>query len=137
MFQLSVKSKYGLAAVIELAQKQEKGPIQIKAISCNRNIPQNYLEQVLVELKKGGLVRSFRGINGGYQLEKDPKTISVKDVLTILEGPCKLTGTNCDCPLLNQFWEKTEAKIDSYLSVSIADILNLKLVKNDNLSFNI
>ena len=91
MFQLSVKSKYGLAAVIELAQKQEKGPIQIKAISGNRNIPQNYLEQVLVELKKGGLVRSFRGINGGYKLQKDPKSISVKDVLTILEGPCKLT----------------------------------------------
>ena len=137
MFQLSVRSKYGLAAVLELAQNIENGPMQIRTISNKRDIPQNYLEHVLVDLKRGGIVKSFRGVKGGYQLNKDPKAISVKQVLTILEGPCKLTGNSCDCPLLDQFWGKTEAKIDSYLSTSINDILNLKLVKNDNLSFNI
>jgi Rrf2 family cysteine metabolism transcriptional repressor len=66
MFTISAKAAYGIYAMLELTKHYHIGSIQIKDIAEAQKIPQHYLEQLLVTLRKAGLVKSFRGTNGGY-----------------------------------------------------------------------
>ncbi len=83
---LSTKGKYGLRALIDLAQYSEDSPVSITSIARRQGISERYLEQLMSKLKKAGLVKSIRGANGGYVLAKEAKDISVGDVLRALEG---------------------------------------------------
>ena len=90
---LSTKGRYGLRALIDLAQYSEAEPIPISSISVRQGISERYLEQLMAKMKKAGLVKSIRGAGGGYVLAKDTKDISVGDVLRALEG--KLEPADC------------------------------------------
>ncbi|BEP28960.1 RrF2 family transcriptional regulator [Helicovermis profundi] len=90
---LSTKGRYGLRAMFELALNYEKGPISLHSISKRQDISLNYLEQLFSQLKKAGLVKSVRGKQGGYFIEKEPKEIFVGEILAILEG--ELAPTEC------------------------------------------
>ena len=90
---LSTKGKYGLRALIDLAQYSEDSPVSITSIARRQDISERYLEQLMSKLKKAGLVKSIRGANGGYVLAKEAKDISVGDVLRALEG--KLEPAEC------------------------------------------
>ncbi len=83
---LSTKGRYGLRALIDLAQYSEKTPVSITSISARQNLSERYLEQLMSMLKKAGLVRSVRGAGGGYVLAQPADRISVGDVLRALEG---------------------------------------------------
>ena len=83
---LSTKGRYGLRALIDLAQYSKDAPVSIMSISARQDISERYLEQLMSMLKKAGLVKSVRGSAGGYILAKDVKDISVGDVLRALEG---------------------------------------------------
>lgn len=83
---LSTKGRYGLRALIDLAQYSENEPVSITSISDRQGISERYLEQLMAMLKKNGLVKSVRGAGGGYVLAKDLHEISVGDVLRALEG---------------------------------------------------
>lgn len=90
---LSTKGRYGLRALIDLAQYSEAEPVSIGSIAERQNLSERYLEQLMSLLKKAGLIKSIRGAGGGYVLAKDPKEISVGDVLRALEG--KLEPVEC------------------------------------------
>lgn len=90
---LSTKGRYGLRALIDLAQYSSGGPVSTASISARQNISERYLEQLMSLLKKAGLVRSVRGAGGGYILAADTKDISAGDVLRALEG--SLEPVNC------------------------------------------
>ena len=92
MFTVSAKGVYGLLAVVELARGYRGASIQIRDIAQRRGIPQHYLEQILVVLKKAGYVESFRGAQGGYALASDPRELTVEEVLTTLEGPLQVVS---------------------------------------------
>lgn len=94
---LSTKGRYGLRALIDLAQSGEEGPVSITSISDRQNISERYLEQLMGMLKKSGLVKSVRGAGGGYMLAKDAADISVGDILRSLEGSLDPV----DCSALN------------------------------------
>ena len=81
---LSTKGRYGLRALIDLAQYSSEAPVSITSISARQDISERYLEQLMAMLKKAGLVSSIRG--GGYVLAKDMREISVGDILRALEG---------------------------------------------------
>lgn len=83
---LSTKGRYGLRAMIDLAQYSGDAPVSIISISERQDISERYLEQLVALLRKAGLVRSIRGAGGGYVLAKDMKEISVGDILRALEG---------------------------------------------------
>lgn len=83
---LSTKGRYGLRAIIDLARYSENEPVSIRSIAARQDISERYLEQIVSLLKKGGLVKSIRGVSGGYVLAKDMSEISVGDVLRALEG---------------------------------------------------
>ncbi|MCI5595693.1 MAG: Rrf2 family transcriptional regulator [Lachnospiraceae bacterium] len=90
---LSTKGRYGLRAMVDLADHGEIAPVSISAISARQDISVSYLEQLLAKLRKAGLVKSVRGAQGGYILERDAREISVGEILRVLEGD--LTPVNC------------------------------------------
>lgn len=83
---ISTKGKYGLRALIDLAQYSEQEAVSISSIALRQNISERYLEQLAAKLKKAGLVKSIRGAQGGYRLARPASEISVGDVLRALEG---------------------------------------------------
>lgn len=83
---LSTKGRYGLRAMLDLALNAQEDAVSIKSISERQDISENYLEQIIATLKKLDYVQSTRGPKGGYVLMKQPKEISVGDILRALEG---------------------------------------------------
>ena len=92
---LSTKGQYGLKAMISLGVYAKDNYITIKEIATNVGVSDNYLEQLIALLRKAGYVKSRRGAQGGYKLAKDPKDISVGQILRALEG--SLAPTSCSC----------------------------------------
>jgi Rrf2 family protein len=88
---LTHKSKYGLKALIVLAEEFAKGPVLISEISQREKIPRKFLELILLELKNQGLLGSKKGKGGGYFLARSPDSINVGDILRVLDGPLALT----------------------------------------------
>ena len=84
--QLSTKGRYGSRAMLDLALHYGKGPIMVREIASRQQLSGKYLEQILSELKKAGLVISFQGKKGGFQLARAPEDITLQDVLAVLEG---------------------------------------------------
>jgi Rrf2 family cysteine metabolism transcriptional repressor len=90
---LSRKGDYALRAMVYLSLNYNKRYIQINEISKEEKIPEKFLEQILLELKKAGFLQSKRGVGGGYSLIKDPKDINLAQVIRIIDGP--LAPLNC------------------------------------------
>ena len=83
---ITQKSKYALRATLELAVRFGHGPVSIGEIAKAQAIPARFLEAILAQLKRAGLVESRRGNEGGYVLARDPARISVGDVLRVVQG---------------------------------------------------
>ncbi len=90
---LSTKGRYGLRAMVDLAENSEEGPVSIQSIASRQELSEKYLEQLLGMLKKAGLVTSVRGHQGGYRIAGDMAAISAGDILRALEG--ELTPVDC------------------------------------------
>lgn len=134
---ISSKGMYGLAAMHELLQHDQTTPMQIREISANADIPQNYLEQLLSKLRKADLVKSIRGSKGGYMLANDPKDILVKDILIALEDDIKITDTKSSSPVLNLFFDETKSKISQIFDLSLSDLEEYQKKYNEYLHYNI
>lgn len=90
---LSTKGRYGVRAMMDLALNYGDIPISIKSISERQNISEYYLEQLFASLRKADLIKSIRGAQGGYLLNREPKDITVAEIIETLEGPVELS--NC------------------------------------------
>lgn len=134
---ISSKGMYGLAAMHELLQHDQETPMQIREISANADIPQNYLEQLLSKLRKAGLVKSIRGSRGGYMLATTPKDILVKDILIALEDDIKITDTKSSSPVLNLFFDEAKSKISQIFDLSLSDLEEYQKKYNEYLHYNI
>lgn len=85
---ISYKGDYALKAMLELSLRYDYGEaISINEIAASGDMPEKFLEQILLSLKNGGFVKSKRGVNGGFFLAKHPKDITVGDVIRFIEGP--------------------------------------------------
>ena len=84
---LSRKSKYGLKALLLLAQDAGHGPVLIAELASREGIPRKFLEAILLELKRHGVVQSRKGKGGGYFLRREPADITFGEVIRVLEGP--------------------------------------------------
>ncbi|WP_297791926.1 Rrf2 family transcriptional regulator [uncultured Eudoraea sp.] len=100
---LSKKTKYGLKALTYLALQSKREPVQISEIARHENIPQKFLESILLTLRKTGLLGSKKGKGGGYYLIKEPNEIPMTTVIRVLEGPIAMVP----CVSLN-FYEKCD-----------------------------
>jgi len=123
MFTISAKGAYGLYAMMELTKTHRGDSVQIKDIADAQDIPQHYLEQLLVTLRKAGFVKSFRGTNGGYALAKAPAEITVLEILTALEGPIEVLREQVPRGGLDFYWEKLEKSFAEPLGQTLEQIV--------------
>ncbi len=86
MIHLSTKSDYAIKALVRLALADGPGPVQARDIIAFTGIPPKFLDQVMHDLRQGGLVESRRGKNGGYVLARDASTVSFADVIDLVDG---------------------------------------------------
>jgi len=133
----SKKVKYGLAALFELAKNYNMGFIQIKDIASTQNIPQNYLEQLLSILKKAGLVKSKRGSQGGYKLNKPADQIKIIDIIEVLDGPLIISETSRSNEILNIYWKQVETQFINLLNDTLEKLVDEESILNKKLSFQI
>jgi len=84
---VSKKGEYALRAMIDLSLNYEQGTVQIRDIANREKIPEKFLEQILLTLKKAGLLQSRQGVGGGYSLIRPPKEISLAEVIRVIDGP--------------------------------------------------
>ena len=137
MFSLSAKGVYGLSALIELGLHHGKGSMQIRHIAGRHNIPQHYLEQILVILKKAGYVVSFRGAQGGYALARDPDSIQIADVLSQLEGKLQVVTDDKRDGVLGFFWDEIERGLRTTLDRTLGDLLRSKAGRDQQINYTI
>jgi len=129
---LSTKGRYGVKAMVELAINYGATPTSIKTIAIRQNISECYLEQLFAPLRKAKIINSIRGAQGGYVLNKEPKDITVAEVIYILEGPIEIadciegaTCDNVDLCATRLLWEKIKNSIDDVMkSITLQDIVD-------------
>lgn len=130
---VSSRSEYGIRALLELAQRFGAGYVQSGEIAVVRDIPESYLYQLLITLRKAGLIRSRRGPQGGHMLARPPERISLAEILSALEGPLALTacaqeetGDECSfsqwCVVRDVWKQVTRAAEEILEQTSLADL---------------
>ena len=86
MLSITTKSPYAIQVLTELARSGNDGPVPIAELARRREIPIQFLEQLFAVLRRAGLLRSFRGVKGGYAFAREPATITVLEVVELLDG---------------------------------------------------
>jgi len=135
----STRTTYGLRAVLAFATQYGKGAILLKDVAEQQFLPINYLEQLMVPLRKAGIVSAKRGSSGGYTLTADPATVTVADVILALEGPLQLVegpmhlvaceadaaccGLTHVCALKELFINAGQLLADYFQGVTLADLV--------------
>jgi Rrf2 family protein len=89
---ISQKGLYALQAMVTLARRHEQGAIKIRDIAADSDLPEKFLELILLEMKNARLVDSVRGAHGGYRLRRDPAEIPLSDIIRLIDGPLAPMG---------------------------------------------
>ena len=134
---ISTKGVYGLTAMYELSKHEADTPMQIKEISSNANIPQNYLEQLLSKLRRAELVKSIRGAKGGYILACEPDKIKVVDILIALEGDIKVVDVKAQNPILNIFFDESKEQMKKIFDLNLSNLDDYQDKYNEFLHYSI
>jgi Rrf2 family protein len=87
---LSKKTQYAFQALMYLSEHSNEGPVLIAEISKKKKIPLKFLENILLELRKAGILESKKGKGGGYFFAKDPDTVTLATVMRLIDGPISL-----------------------------------------------
>jgi len=137
MIGLSSKTIYAVAALQVLGSIPENEVLKIKEIAANASIPQNFLEQILLELKKQGLLMSIKGAHGGYKLARSLKDITLKDVVLILESDIFSDNYQTDNQALKLFWDDIKNKVVNVFEIPLSELENYQLKANQTLNYSI
>jgi Rrf2 family transcriptional regulator, cysteine metabolism repressor len=89
---ISQKGLYALQAMMTLARRYDQGAIKIREIAAESDLPEKFLELILLELKNARIVDSVRGARGGYRLRRDPSEIPLSDIIRLVDGPLAPLG---------------------------------------------
>jgi Rrf2 family protein len=116
MISITTKSPYAIRALTELGRSTTAAPVPIGELARRRDIPVQFLEQLFAVLRRAGVLRSQRGVKGGYSFGRDPSEITVLDVVELLDGPL---GADAE----GIFAEAAAAARDVLAGTSIADLV--------------
>lgn len=124
---LSRKSEYALLALIDLASNYPAKMVKIVEVANRNGIPKKYLEQIFLQLKGAGYVKSTRGANGGYELAKAPDEINLAEIIRLIDGPLASVGSAS-----LYFFEHTPVEKNEKLLQVFKDIRNFVADKLEN-----
>ncbi len=136
---LTTKTRYSLRILCQLANAYNSSPVKSKELAEKQQIPEPYLEQIMLALKSTGLINTVRGCNGGFILVKPPETITVLDVMELFEGKiefseCNKNNSICSishrCPTTKVWTDLANSLREKAKEITIADII--KNSQSDN-----
>ena len=139
---VSTKGRYALRTMVDLAIHGDGEPVKIKDIANRQGISGKYLEQIINPLTKSGLVKSFRGAQGGYTLTNPPEATTVGEILRVLEGSLSpvdcVDHPNCansdHCVSLS-IWKKMKVALDEVVdNITLADMAAEYAEKNPDVA---
>jgi Rrf2 family protein len=116
MISITSKSPYALQALAELGRSDGTAPVPIGELARRRDIPVQFLEQLFAVLRRGGILRSQRGVKGGYSFAREPSEITVLELVELLDGP---VGSDAK----GVFAEAAGAARDVLAATTIADVV--------------
>ncbi len=134
----SAKTRYAMEAMVDIAMQAGDRPVALKEIARRQEISQNYLEQILVQLRAAGFVRSVRGASGGFVLGRSPCNIRMAEIAAVFEGPIDLIGCVSDTDrcsrsgscAVRQIWvEVGECMRKALDSITLQDVADLQVSK--------
>ncbi|MBI5651924.1 MAG: Rrf2 family transcriptional regulator [Chloroflexi bacterium] len=133
---VSSRGEYGLRALYDLAEHYNEGTIPSSDIATRQHIPQNYLNQLLIVLRRSGLIESERGRNGGHRLARPPHKITLSEAVRALDGTtapveCIEDVASCDdhCAYCN-VWREVQSATDNVLDKkTLADVTHTRHIK--------
>lgn len=130
---LSTRSRYGVRMMFEFALNYDKGPVYLKDVAAIQGISFKYLSKLVIPLKSAKLLKSVRGVHGGYMLAQRPEDITIRKIVQILEGDVSLVecaenpeacGRYAEC-VARSIWERADKAIMDVLnSISLQDMMN-------------
>lgn len=133
---ITTKCRYGIRAIVEIGNNYPDRPTTRREISNNQDLDDSYLENILLDLKSNQIVRSIRGVKGGFVLNKPPQTITLLDIVESLQGeivPTKCVSEPESCNrsatcVTRPIWIKMqEAQKEVLENVTIQDLINQKM----------
>jgi Rrf2 family transcriptional regulator, cysteine metabolism repressor len=116
MISITSKSPYAVLALAELARSGGSDPVPIAELARRRDVPVQFLEQLFATLRRAGIVSSQRGVKGGYRFARAPSSVTVLEVVELLDGPL---GRDAE----GVFGDAALAARDVFGAVSIADVV--------------
>jgi Rrf2 family protein len=133
---VSAKSDYALRALIELATREGGGPVSAEELGRRQDIPHNFLQAILADLRRAGVVISQRGQSGGWRMARDPGSVSVADVIRAVDGPLvsvyglrpEAVSYNESAEVLQHVWIAARSSLrDVFEAVTIQALADRKL----------
>ncbi|MBA4372821.1 MAG: Rrf2 family transcriptional regulator [Thermodesulfovibrio sp.] len=129
--EITQETDYAVRCILYLSRYAGETPIMIETISEEMRIPRSFLAKILQRLAKAGIVQSFRGVKGGFQLKRPPSAISLLDVVEAIEGPvamnrCTIDPQRCDLSgacTVHPVWQTLQALVVDYLGKTTFDTM--------------
>ncbi len=137
MIGISTKTIYAVASLHELDSISGNEVLKIKEIAERASVPQNFLEQILLELRKQGLLISVKGARGGYRLGRDLKDITLKEIVMILETDALSDVCRTDNPTLKLFWKDIREGVADVFDIPLSELKNYQQKANKTLNYSI
>jgi Rrf2 family protein len=138
---ISSKGDYGLRALFDLALHYGNGPVRSRDIADRQAIDENYLNQLLIQLRRAGLVQSLRGPQGGHLLAKAPNEITLLEALQALEGPMVEMAEGIQpspqadqSAILGDVWSGLRGAVEAYLTAHTLEDLTQRKRERDGQS---
>jgi Rrf2 family cysteine metabolism transcriptional repressor len=116
MISITSKSPYAVLALAELARTAGSEPVPIGELARRRSVPVQFLEQLFATLRRAGIVSSQRGVKGGYRFAREPATVTVLEIVELLDGPVGLDAAGV-------FADAARAARDVLAQTTIADVI--------------
>jgi Rrf2 family cysteine metabolism transcriptional repressor len=120
MISITSKSPYAVLALAELGRSAGSAPVPIGELARRRDVPVQFLEQLFASLRRGGIISSQRGVKGGYRFAREPATVTVLEVVELLDGPL---GRDAD----GVFGDASRAARKVLEETTIADVIEREL----------
>ena len=137
MIGISNKTIYAVAALHQLSLIDTKERLKIKEIATKANVPQKFLEQILLELKKSSILNSIKGANGGYSLAKPLTDITLKEVIGVLENNAFTDTCRTDNPLLQLFWQDKQEALKNLFNTPLSELKSYQERVTQNFNYMI
>lgn len=147
---LSKKAQYSILALVKLAKEYHNGPVLISSISQSERIPKKFLEAILLDFKQVGILASKKGKGGGYYMIRNPREISMADIIRHIDGaialipcvtykyyqPCQHCKDEITCGIRSIIKDVRDETVNLLKHISLADILDReeKLTEMKNLN---